>query len=187
MKLRVVLLNLMTCTTVVGVAGGGPAWAQSGAAPASMPTSPVWRCGQLLTNQPQPGQGCEPLASVSSTVVDGTRAHAQRAAPAVPGAEATAGQRGLSAGATPWAPSAASAASHQQARTLLQAELREQEQRWQQLQAQWNQGRPLPTLQQPEGSPAYRERVAALREQLHRTEADVAALRRELARWPGTN
>ncbi len=67
---------------------------------------------------------------------------------------------------------------------LLQAELREQEERWQQLQRQWNQGQPVATLQQPVGSAAYLERVASLREQLHRTEADLAALRRELARLP---
>lgn len=67
---------------------------------------------------------------------------------------------------------------------LLQAELREQEERWQQLQRQWNQGRPMATPQQPVGSVAYQEWVSALREQLHRTEADLAALRRELARLP---
>jgi hypothetical protein len=75
-------------------------------------------------------------------------------------------------------------ASQQQARALLQAELQEQEQRWQQLNTQWNRGRPPATPQQPEGSPAYLERVSSLREQLQRTEADLAALRRELARLP---
>jgi DNA repair exonuclease SbcCD ATPase subunit len=74
--------------------------------------------------------------------------------------------------------------SHEQARALLQAELHEQTQRLHQLHTQWNQGRPIATTQQPHGSPAYLERVAALREQLQRTEADLAALRRELARLP---
>lgn len=67
---------------------------------------------------------------------------------------------------------------------LLQAELREQEERWQQLQRQWNQGQPAGSPQQPVGSAAYQQWAVSLREQLQRAEADLAALRRELARLP---
>ncbi|MFM2240403.1 MAG: hypothetical protein RJA69_1777 [Pseudomonadota bacterium] len=173
MNLHVVMRNLVTLLMAVGALQA--LWAQA------QPPVPakVWRCGQLFTNQPQPGQVCELWASVPATVVEGTRVNAGSvAAPPPTGGAASSGAAGQPA------PPAANPASAQQARMLLQAELREQEERWQQLQRQWNQGQPLGTLQQPEGSAAYRERVTALREQLHRTEADLAALRRELARLP---
>jgi hypothetical protein len=140
----------------------------------------VWRCGQLLTNQPQAGQACELLTSPASTVVTGTRVSVARSlAATLTGAPEQSSD--ADAGAVSAVPASASQA---QARALLQAELREQEMRWQQLQAQWNQGRPSATAQQPEGSPAYLERVTLLREQMQRTQADMAALRRELARLP---
>lgn len=173
MKLRVVRCHVVTPLVVVVALGVAGALAQ--------PASPaqVWRCGQLFTNQPQPGQACERLASVSPTVVEGTRVNAS------PTAGSSSFARGGATGAVaPPATQSAAPASPQQARMLLQAELREQEERWQQLQRQWNQGQPVATLQQPVGSAAYLERVASLREQLHRTEADLAALRRELARLP---
>ena len=174
MKLRVVLLPVVKTAVLVGAL-------QVWCAQAQMATpGQVWRCGQLFTNQPLPGQVCEPLAAVSPTVVEGTRVN--RASPTSPSpampkpSEASSG--------TTLTGSAVSEASGQQARMLLQAELREQEARWQQLQRQWNQGQPQATPQQPVGSAAYQERVASLREQLQRTEADLAALRRELARLP---
>jgi hypothetical protein len=117
------------------------------------------------------------MSSVSSTVVEGTRVNGQRATTASL-ARAPHGSSDASASG------AASSVTQDSARALLQAELREQEQRWQQLQLQWNQGRPVATAQQPVGSAQYLEHVASLRQQLLRTEADLAALRRELARLP---
>ena len=165
MNLHVVLLNLVKAIAVIATLGAVCAQAQ--------PSSPanVWRCGQLFTNQPQPGQACELLTSVSPTVVDGTRV--QSATAPSPSRLPTV-QQSLPQ----------SMGSSQQARSLLQAELREQEARWRQLQQDWNLGHPLATSQQPLGSVAYQERVTSLREQLQRTEADLAALRRELARIP---
>ena len=172
MNLRVVSLSLVKLTAVMVAAWPCSLIAQSGT------PSAVWRCGQLLTNQPQPGQACEPLSSVSSTVVEGTRVNGQRAPATAPVRQPP---------GSPEAPSTSGGASRvtqDSAKALLQAELREQEQRWQQLQIQWNQGRPPSTAQQPVGSPQYLEHVSALRQQLLRTEADLAALRRELARLP---
>jgi len=172
MKLRDVLLNLKTSLAVAGVLVVCPLAAQTGT------PHQVWRCGPLLTNQPQPGQTCEPLSSVSSTVVEGTRVNGLRGVAASPSrASADAREQPSTGGA-------ASVAQQDSARALLHAELREQEQRWLQLQAQWNQGRPVATAQQPVGSPQYLEHVANLRQQLLRSEADLAALRRELARLP---
>ena len=177
MNLRVVSLNLVMGAVMLGGSGPWSVQAQTVATPS------VWRCGQLLTNQPEPGQACEPLPRVDATVVEGTRVNGLRAASSsMSGTSSVGAPRERAAGAS--AVSGTSSASSQQARVLLQAELREQEQRWQQLQSQWNQGRPVTTPQQPEGSPAYLDRVAMLREQLQRSEADLAALRRELARLP---
>lgn len=170
MKLPLSLIDGMKSAALLLWLSSLPACAQAGA---------VWRCGQLLTNQPQPGQACELSTPATSTVVTGTRVNAVRspsaASPSTPARVTDAG------GAVS---SQSVAAAQAQARVLLQAELREQEVRWQQLQVQWNQGRPLSTAQQPEGSPAYQERVTLLREQVQRTQADMAALRRELARLP---
>lgn len=146
-----------------------PTLAQSGA---------VWRCGQLLTNQPQPGQACELSIPPASTVVTGTRVSDARSRP-VASIIDSAQTPDTAAAASP-----STTAAQGQARALLLAELREQEARWQELQTQWNQGRPVATLQQPEGSSAYLERVAQLRAQVQRVQADMAALRRELARLP---
>ena len=180
MNLHAVMWNRETLLMAVGALAAACAQAQP-AAPAH-----VWRCGQLFTNQPQPGQSCEPLTSVSATVVEGTRVNAGPVTSSAGARAGTSGVAGSSAApaGTPASPSVPPAPSPQQARMLLQAELREQEERWQQLQRQWNQGQPAGTLQQPVGSAAYLERVSSLREQLHRTEADLSALRRELARLP---
>ena len=192
MNLRVVLLNVAKRAVILGGLGVTSLQSQTGvpAAPgvsgASSASGVVWRCGQLLTNQPQPGVACEPMSTVATTVVEGTRVNGGRSAGAS-GAAARAGVVGLGSSVSSAATTSSSSVpmpSHQQARALLQAELHEQTQRWQQLHTQWNQGRPIATAQQPEGSPAYLERVATLREQLQRTEADLAALRRELARLP---
>jgi len=163
---------------LLSVGALGVAWAQ--AQPTGSAT--VWRCGQLFTNQPQPGQVCEPISAVASTVVEGTRALSSSAGVSSSAArDRPVSSAGPSAAAPP---SVANSASAQQARMLLKAELREQEERWQQLQHQWNQGQPIGSPQQPPGSAAYQEWVASLREQLHRAQADLAALRRELARLP---
>ena len=119
---------------LLSVGALGVAWAQ--AQPTGSAT--VWRCGQLFTNQPQPGQVCEPISAVASTVVEGTRALSSSAGVSSSAArDRPVSSAGLSAAAPP---SVANSASAQQARMLLQAELREQEERWQQLQHQWNQG-----------------------------------------------
>jgi hypothetical protein len=165
------LAELRSCA-LIGAGLACPALAQSLA-----PSSTVWQCGQLFTNQPQPGQACEPLSSVPSTVVPGTRVNAAVSASAPT-------SRDVSPPSAMTGTGRASMAAQQNARVLLQAELREQTQRLEQLLSQWNQGRPVPLPQQPEGSPRYQERVATLRDQVQRTEADLAALRRELARLP---
>jgi len=178
MNLRSILLNSTLLLVMVG------AWVLTPLRAQTTGSVAVWRCGQVFTNQPQPGQVCEPLSSVSSTVVEGTRVGARRSGGVAADAGASSAPRDGSTSVASASTTVSSPAANQQARALLQAELQEQEQRWQQLQQQWNQGRPVAMPGQPEGSSAYQDRVAALRHQMQRTQADLAALRRELARWP---
>ena len=173
MNLRVVHLTPWYLTAVMAALWAGSVAAQTG------PSSGVWRCGTLLTNQPRADQSCEPVSTVSSTVVEGTRVGGSRGATTSSSARTQSAGPGVSA-----SDAGGTESSRESARALLRAELHEQEQRWQHLQSMWNQGRPAPTPQQPAGSAQYHEFVTGLRQQLLRTEADLAALRRELARLP---
>ena len=149
----------------------------------------VWRCGSLITNQPVEGQACELMNTLAPTVIEGTRVN-----PGAPRAVngMASGSSGLSARSVLSSPAADSARrpaqqmapNHAQARDLLQAELKDQEARLQDLLGQWKQGQPKPVPDHVQGSQAHLDRVSAIRQQLLRTEADIAALRRELARLP---
>ena len=134
MNLRVVHLTPWYLTAVMAALWAGSVAAQTG------PSSGVWRCGTLLTNQPRADQSCEPVSTVSSTVVEGTRVGGSR------GATTSSSARTQSAGPGVSASDAGGTESlRESARALLRAELHEQEQRWQHLQSMWNQGRPAPT------------------------------------------
>ena len=149
----------------------------------------VWRCGSLITNQPVGGQACELMSTLAPTVIEGTRVNpgASRAANGIASGPAGLAARNVvssPASESPRRPAQDMAPNRAQARDLLQAELKDQEARLQDLLGQWKQGQPKPLPDHVQGSQAHLDRVSAIRQQLLRTEADIAALRRELARLP---
>ena len=129
----------------------------------------IWRCGTEYTNtRPAEGRGCVPITQAAVTVIEGTRVQAPArdnvvvgTAPHVRVDRAVQRQR------------------DQDARTLLQSELaraRQQQQRLQQEQQ---------ALARRSAGADVSERQTQLREALQRTEADIAGLQREIARFEG--
>jgi hypothetical protein len=134
--------------------------------PASATSEPqrIYRCGNSYTNQPDPAAHCKPLASGSVTVIEGTR---------VQGASASAGK----------VDSTEQRQRDTQAQTVLQAELQRALKQHSELLREWNNGEPERRADEHRQPQKYQDRVAQLRGALQRTEADVAGLQRELARF----
>lgn len=143
----------------------------------------IFRCGNAYTNQPVPGADCARMGAAPVTVIEGTRVHAHSAAPTSPAPSP--GTRG-----TPMPEAAANAkvdAQAQkerdgQARQILQAELVKAMAQQAEIARLWNNGEPIKLGDEFKNPAKYQERVAQLRMGLLRSEADLAGLRRELAR-----
>ncbi len=150
-------------------------WAAVAAVPAGSQT-PVYRCGNEYTNDPQRARqpGCTALELGPVMVVPGTKV--VRPEPAL------APRSSLNA---PAADSSAQRARDADARQILEAELRKAEARLAQLQAEYKNGEPDKQGIEGRNHQRYLDRVQALREELTRQGSDVASLRRELARLPG--
>lgn len=173
---------------VVGLGLLGMVWAGAQTTPDA-----VWRCGSLITNQPMAGQACEPMNTLAPTIIEGTQVNPSASRAGNGTANGTPnGPAGLSARSVVSSPATENnrrsaqdiAPNRAQAKDLLHAELKDQEARLQELLVQWRQGQPKPLPEHAQGSQAHLDRVTAMRQQLLRTEADIAALRRELARLP---
>ena len=127
------------------------------AAHAQAPSSGIWRCGNGYTNQPDPAHNCQPLESSTITVIEGTRVQ----------------QNGAPVAATARKPVDAQVSTTEQqrrdarSRQILQAELDRLLVQQRSLRAQWAQ--------------ADDAEKTRLRLPLERVEADVAALKREMA------
>jgi len=125
---------------------------------AQAPSPGIWRCGNGYTNQPpDPGQNCQLLESSTITVIEGTRVQ-QNGAP-------------VAAGARKPADVQVSTAEQQRrdarSRQILQAELDRLLMQQRSLRAQWAQ--------------ADEAEKTRLRLPMERVEADVAAVKREMA------
>ena len=136
----------------------GLAFTGLGAAHAQAPAPGIWRCGNGYTNQPpDPGQNCQLLESSTITVIEGTRVQ-QKGAPVATGARKPADVQ-------------VSTAEQQRrdarSRQILQAELDRLLLQQRSLRAQWAQ--------------ADEAEKTRLRLPLERVDADVAAVKREMA------
>ncbi|MEW6693913.1 MAG: hypothetical protein AB1371_03005 [Pseudomonadota bacterium] len=165
-----------------------PAWAQGSA---------IWRCGNEYTNTPGPNpaaRGCREVQGGNLTIVEGTRPAA--GASAGGGQGAAAAPNGASNGATGGASGGARSAAERvdpeqqrqrdaEARRILEQELRRAEERLAQARADYADGKPPRLAQERTDSPRYQARVEELRTRVERAEADVAAIRREIARLDG--
>jgi hypothetical protein len=128
--------------------GSGLAWSQD-----------IWRCGNDYTNQPDPQKKCNPVASSTVTVIEGTRVQ-QSGATMAP---VSATSPSVRAQVSP----AEQQHRDQRARQILQAELDRAHRQQRGLRQQW---------QLADESEKIR-----LRPLLERVDADVAALQREMA------
>jgi hypothetical protein len=160
----------------------------AGAAFAQVQPGVVYRCPGppvLYTDQLSPQEardrGCRTIEGAPVTIVQGTRPRPAASAPA-PGPAAP--------GAAP-APRPADAridpaeqrARDSDARRILADELRREEERLAAMQREFNNGEPERRGDERNFA-RYQERVAEMRAAIQRKEADVAAIRRELAKLP---
>jgi hypothetical protein len=162
-------------------------------------SKPVYRCPgppvlytDALTPAEARDRNCRTIEGAPVTVVQG-RGSARSAASA--GAAASGTGSAASGGAAPPAPGAAprapvdridpaaQRARDSDARRILADELRREEERLAVLQKEFNQGEPERRGDE-RNYQKYLDRMAEMRAQIQRKEADIAALRRELAKLP---
>jgi hypothetical protein len=141
----------------------------------------IYRCGNEYTNTVSQAQakGCKLVEGGNVTVVQGARS-AKAAAP-----------KGVSSGAAPASSSARVDASEQKsrdsdARRILQSELTKAEARQAELLSEYNNGAPEKRGDEARNYQKYLDRVAELKASLARNESDMAGIRRELGRLPGS-
>jgi hypothetical protein len=157
-----------------------------GAAALAQSPAEVYRCGNAYTNQPVSGAECTRLGAAPVTVIEGTRVHA------TPGAPASSAPAGVPS--NPRAVAVSDAAPNtkvdsqaqrerdQQARQILEAELAKALAQQAEIARVWNNGEPIKQGDEFKNPAKYQQRMAELRMGLLRAEADIAGLRRELAR-----
>ena len=162
-------------------------------------SKPVYRCPGppvLYTDALTPAEArernCRTIEGAPVTVVQGRgsarAAGGAGAAASGAGAAASGGAVAPAPGAAPRAPvdridPAAQRARDSDARRILADELRREEERLAVLQKEFNKGEPERRGDE-RNYQKYLDRVAEMRAQIQRKEADIAALRRELAKLP---
>ncbi|MCS6811037.1 MAG: hypothetical protein NZ694_07205 [Tepidimonas sp.] len=153
--------------------------------PALAQGSKIWRCGNEYTNNPGAdpvARGCREVQGGNLTIVEGTRpAQPAAGSPASAAAAGNSGQAGARSGGERVAPDQQQQRD-QEARRILEQELRRAQERLEQARADYAEGRPPRLAHERTDGPRYQARVEELRARLERAEADVAALQRELAR-----
>lgn len=148
----------------------------------------IYRCGNEYTNVATPAEakarGCKTMAGGNITVVEGTKVSGGAAARA-PGSHAA------PATASPASPAAAAApkvsvddqrARDNNARAILDAELRRTETRLAELRKEYNDGEPEKLGPETRNHQKYLDRVAELKANIARAEDDIAGIKRELGR-----
>lgn len=147
---------------------------------ASMATAQdrIYRCGNEYTNNPNVAKdrNCKLIEGGNVTVVEGFKA---KTAPAAASAAAPAATSPANA---PRVDSADQRARDNDARAILEAELRKAEARHAELLREYNGGNPERTALELRNVQVYQERIASLKASIARSESDIAGIRRELAR-----
>ena len=158
------------------------------AVPAAAQSTPnvVYRCPGppvLYTDQLSPEEardrGCRTIEGATVTIVQGTRPRAPGPGAASAAAGANAPGRAADARVDP----AAQRARDSDARRILGEELRREEDRLATMQSEFNNGEPERRGDE-RNYQRYLDRVAEMRSAIQRKEADIAALKRELAKLP---
>jgi hypothetical protein len=176
-------LLLTACSALAGLLVPASGWAQSQpAAVYRCPGPPVLYTDALTADEAR-DRGCRTIEGAPITIVQGPRprptagtASAPPAAPATPGA----------ATARPGDPKVDPAAQRQRdtdARRILEAELRREEERLTGLKREYNNGEPERRGDE-RNFQNYLDRVAQMKAGITRSESDIAALKRELSKLP---
>jgi len=145
----------------------------------------IYRCGNEYTNNATDAQarGCRLLEGGNITVVEGTRVANRPAAGAtnapvrVASAPASSGPTRVDGGEQ--------RNRDNEARTIIEGELRKAEARRAELAKEFNNGEPEKLGPEHRNHQKYLDRVAELRASIARLDADIDGLRRELARHGG--
>ncbi|WP_367068208.1 hypothetical protein [Oryzisolibacter sp. LB2S] len=147
-----------------------PAWAQDR----------IYRCGNEYTNNATQAKerGCKLVEGGNVTVLQGSRP----AAPAPAAASRASSSGSASPANAPRVDAADQRARDADARAILDAELRKAEARLEDLRKEYNDGNPQRTALEMRNPQGYIERTAELKAAVARAEADVAGIKRELAR-----
>jgi len=136
----------------------------------------VWRCGNEYTNDATVAQqrGCKIMEGGNVTVVQSPRS------------TVTASSRSSSsASSPPGSPRVESAdqrARDNDARTVLESELRKAESKQAELLKEYNNGQPEKQGSESRNYQKYLDRTAEMKAQIDRNESDIAGIRRELGR-----
>jgi len=138
--------------------------------------SKVYRCGNDYTNEAGAAtrQGCRLVEGGNVTVIQG--------APAAAAAPAAAPRQAASPTAAPRVNGDAQRSRDADARTILEAELRKSQERLATLQEEYNGGEPVRTSLEFRNPQGYIERIAQLKADIERTEADIEGIQREIGR-----
>jgi hypothetical protein len=149
------------------------------AAPSYAQTGKVWRCGNEYTNNAAVAQqrGCKVMEGGNVTVVQSAR----------PNVAAAGGSSGSSSGArspagSPRVDSADQRARDNDARAVLESELRKAESKQTELLKEYNNGQPEKQGSEAKNYQKYLDRTAEMKAQIDRNESDIAGIRRELGR-----
>lgn len=143
----------------------------------------IYRCGNAYTNDPAQirGRDCKPMAGGNITVIQGTR-------PQPVDTPSTASSRATTRPAAVWPSSAPlQRARTDEARAILEAELRKARERLAEARAAYADGQPEKQGIESRNYQRYLDRVAELKAAVERAEADVASLERELSRLPASS
>ncbi|MDH5858348.1 hypothetical protein [Lampropedia aestuarii] len=152
------------------------------AATGAQAQSKIYRCGNDYTNEAGAAkrQGCRLVEGGNVTVIQNTApTPAPRAATSTPSA---APRQSSSPASAPKVDDSAQRSRDADARTILEAELSKSQQRLAALQEEYNGGEPQRTALEFRNPQGYIERIAQLKANIERTEADIQGIQREINR-----
>lgn len=137
--------------------------------------SRIYRCGNEYTNNASEAQarGCKVVEGGNVTVVEGTRVGGPAVRVAAASPQSSNGPR---------VDGGEQRARDQEARTVLEAELRKAEARHAELLKEYNNGEPEKMGAESRNYQKYLDRVAELKASIARNESDIAGIKRELGR-----
>ncbi|MBS0450253.1 MAG: hypothetical protein JSS14_02990 [Proteobacteria bacterium] len=167
MKTRHYTLLLAASLATLAVA---PVHAQSGK---------VWRCGNEYTNNATVAQqrGCKVMEGGNVTVVQSSRPYVasnNNSSSSSSGAKSPAG--------SPRVETSDQRARDNDARAVLESELRKAESKQTELLKEYNNGQPEKQGSEAKNYQKYLDRVGEMKAQIDRNESDIAGIRRELGR-----